>query len=120
MEIKLLRRSDEGFERFDVFGDITASNWAQHAVEPFVVQYGEDVYSKQVLLNMSKTHHVDSTGIEWLLTNHKRFSQQGGKLVLHSLTPATQRLFHMMRMHLVLHIAPNEESAKSLLTKDPA
>jgi anti-anti-sigma factor len=120
MEIKLLRRSDEGFERFEILGDITASDWAQHTVDPFVGQYGGDVYTKPVMLNMSKILHVDSTGIEWLLTSHKRFNQQGGKLVLHSLTPSTQRLFHMMRMNLVLNIASNEDSAKPLLTKDSA
>ena len=120
MEIKLARKSDEGYERFEVFGDITANGWAQQTADPFVSQYGEDVYTKKVMVNMSKTLHVDSTGIEWLLTCHKRFHQQGGKLVLHSLTPSTQRLFHMMRMHLVLSIAPNEESAKSLFPKDPA
>jgi anti-anti-sigma factor len=120
MDVKLLRRSDEGFERFDVIGDITANGWAQHSTDPFVGQYGQDIYTKKVLLNLSKTQHVDSTGIEWLLTCHKRFDKQGGKVVLHSLTPTTQRLFHMMRMHLVLNIAATEEVAKSLLVKDPA
>jgi anti-anti-sigma factor len=120
MEVKLARQSEEGYERFELMGDITANGWAQHTVDPFVSQYGDDVYSKKVMIDMSKTLHVDSTGIEWLLTCHRRFSKAGGRLVLHSLTPSTQRLFHMMRMNLVLSIAANENSAKSLLAKDPA
>jgi anti-anti-sigma factor len=120
MEIKLGRKSDEGYERLDIFGDITANGWAQHTEDPFVSQCGQDIYTRPVLLNMSKTLHVDSTGIEWLLTCHKRFNQQGGKMVLHSLTTSTQRLFHMMRMNLVLNIAANEDSAKPLLARDSA
>jgi anti-anti-sigma factor len=118
MEIHLARKSDEGYERFDLVGDLTASNWSRQTVDPFVSQYGEDIYTKRVMVSMAKTLHVDSTGIEWLLTCHKRFTQQGGTMVLHSVPPATQRLFQMMRMQLILHMAPNEDSARSLFTKD--
>jgi anti-anti-sigma factor len=120
MEIKLANKVDEGYERLEILGDITANGWARHAEDPFVTQCGEDIYTRQVVINMSKTLHVDSTGIEWLLTCHRRFQQQGGKLVLHSLTTSTQRLFHMMRMHLVLNIAASEDAAKLLLTRNPA
>jgi anti-anti-sigma factor len=120
MELTLGRKSDEGYERFDLIGNLTASSWAQHEGDLLVRQYGGDVYTKKVMVNMAKTLHVDSTGIEWLLTCHKRFDQQGGKLVLHSVTPATQRIFQMMRMHLILNMAPNEDAARSLFTKEPA
>ena len=114
MEIKLLRKSEEGFERFELLGDITANGWMHQPVDMFVKVYGEDIYKNRVMVNMSKSMHVDSTGIEWLLNCHKRFQEQGGQMVLHSLTPITQKLFHMMRMHLVLNIASTEEIAKSL------
>lgn len=114
MDIKLLRKSDEGFERFDLLGDITANGRMQQPADLFLNVYGEDIYKQRVMVNMAKTTHVDSTGIEWLLNCHKRFQEQGGKLVLHNLSPATQKLFQMMRMHLVLNIASDENSAKSL------
>jgi anti-anti-sigma factor len=120
MEVKLSRPSDEGYERFELLGDITASAWAQQSHDPFVSLYGEDVYAKRVIIDMSKTQHVDSTGIVWILTCKKRFQKQGGKVVLHSLTPSTQRLFNMMRLHLVLSLAPSEDLAKSLLAKESA
>ena len=120
MEIKLARKCDDGYECFEVFGDITANAWAQHAVDPLKSQGGDDIYTKKIMLNMSKALHVDSTGIEWLLTCQKRFQQQGGKLVLHSVTPSTQRLFQMMRLHLILNISTNEDSAKSLFVGEPA
>ena len=118
MEINLARKSDEGYERFDLVGDLTANSWAEHTNDPFVRQYGDDVYTKKVLVNMSNAKHIDSTGIEWLLTCNKRFNQQGGKLVLHSVTPSTQRIFQMMRMNLILNMASNEEAARSLFTRE--
>ena len=115
MDIKLLRKTEDGVERFELIGDVTANGWMQQSADLFVKVYGEDVYKQRVMVSMCKTGHVDSTGIEWLLNCHRKFEQQGGKMVLHNLTLATQKLFHMMRMHLVLNIAANEESAKSLL-----
>lgn len=114
MEIKLLRKTDDGLERFELIGDITANGWMNHSSDLFMKIYGEDVYKQRVMVSMAKAGHVDSTGIEWLLNCHRKFQEQGGKLVLHNLTMATQKLFHMMRMHLVLNIASNEESAKTL------
>lgn len=117
MEIRLAPPTQEGYQRFEVIGDVTAASWASQPADPFA-SHGAGVYSQPTLVDMRKATHVDSTGIEWLLTSHRRFLQHGGRMVLHSVAPATQRIFAMMRMQLVLLLAQNEEAAKPLLAKD--
>jgi len=67
---------------------------------------------------MAETRFIDSSGLSWLVVCHKRFVQAGGRLVLHSVSPAIMELFKMMRLELVLEIADNEDAAMELVGKN--
>lgn len=75
-------------------------------------------YAQPVVLSMAETRFIDSSGLSWLVICHKRFVQAGGRLVLHSVTPAIMELFKMMRLELVLEIAESEAAAMELVGKE--
>ena len=75
---------------------------------------GDAIYTRKVLLDLSKCQYVDSMAIGWLLTCHRKFSERGGALVVHSPSPIVLQILKLMRMELVLHLAATEELAKEL------
>jgi len=68
-------------------------------------------YGRRVLVSLAETRFIDSAGLSWLVLCHKRFCQGGGKMVLHSVTPAILELLHMMRLDLALYLAEGEAAA---------
>ncbi|HVW39086.1 MAG TPA: STAS domain-containing protein [Pirellulales bacterium] len=75
---------------------------------------GDAIYTRKVLLDLSKCHYVDSMAIGWLLSCHRKFSERGGALVVHSPSPIVLQILKLMRMELVLHLAATEELAREL------
>jgi hypothetical protein len=112
MTLKLLT-SEGGFVRFEALGKISRDSWTQHN-DPLIDLCGDDIYQRKCLLSLNHALYIDSTGVEWLLTAHRRFQAGGGMLILHSLTAAGKQLLKIMRMHLVLQIADNERKALEL------
>src|SRR5206468_11585595 len=43
---------------------------------------GEGAFTRRVILNLDRVNFLDSSGLSWLVACHKRFVQQGGKMVL--------------------------------------
>jgi anti-sigma B factor antagonist len=76
-----------------------------------------DIYSRRVLLDLAGTDYVDSTGVSWLLTCHKRCREGGGRLVLHSLTPLVKQVLQVLKLDRVLHVADNAEKARAELNE---
>lgn len=101
---------DDGVARFELVG-VVSRDYSTLIQDPLVGVAGLDVYSRPVLLDLSKVAHIESTGFEWLLTCHARCQERGGELVLHSLTHITSDLMNIMRLNLVLQVAENERQA---------
>ncbi len=80
---------------------------------------GDDIYQRRVLLDMSATSFLDSSGIGWLLKCHRRFNDRQGKLVLHSVTEQVGRVLTMLRLENALNLAENEHDAELLLSVSP-
>ena len=108
MELKL-GRNEGGVVKMEVVGKITRDGWPVGS-DPIADIWGDEIYTRRVLMNLSRSLYIDSTGVEWLLMCHRRFQESGGMLVLHSAAPMTMRLLKMMRMDLVLNIKEDEKS----------
>jgi anti-anti-sigma factor len=80
---------------------------------------GPAVYSRKVMLDLSKCHYVNSGGVAWLLIHHRRFQEAGGKLVLHSASPVVKQIFNLMKMELVLNFCHDEAEAERSLNDTP-
>jgi len=76
---------------------------------------GSRGYARKVLLSLNETEFIDSSGLSWLLTCHKRFCEAGGRFVVHSVPPSVSDILMMMRLELVLDLAADESAALELL-----
>ncbi len=109
MEIKVL--SDDGdVLRLRTVGRIVQSDAAPDP-DPMSDLLGSGGYARNVLLSLEETQFIDSSGLSWLVICHKRFSEAGGRMVLHSIATTVLELLHVMRLELVLHLAEDEAAA---------
>jgi anti-sigma B factor antagonist len=94
-------------------GKITQNDFGQ-GIEPLAQLLGPDVYQRTVLLNLAESDYIDSSGVGWLLSSHKRFREAGGSLVIHSLSPMVSQILRVLKMEQVLQVAPDASSARAL------
>ena len=78
----------------------------------------DSVYQKRLLLNLQAVDSIDSSGVGWLLTCHRRFRTAGGTLVLHSLSPFVRDVLKILNMQLVLNLAENDAEALKIALGD--
>ena len=82
--------------------------------EPLAGLLGPAVYSRKVLLNLSNSDYIDSSGVSWLLTCHKRCREAGGMLIIHSPSPMVVQILRVLRMDQVLTVADDILQARAL------
>ena len=99
--------------RMELSGEVAHND---RAADPFQQAGGSAVYSRKVLLDLSKCHYISSSGVGWLLIHHRRFQESGGKLILHSASPVVMQIFSLMKMDLVLNLCQDAAEAERLLT----
>jgi anti-anti-sigma factor len=86
--------------------------------DPIVASLGENVYSQQLVVDLSEVASLDSSGVNWLLVAQKRIHEQGGKLVLHSLSPIANNVLKVLNLHSVFQVAESEAAALRMLGGD--
>lgn len=72
-------------------------------------------YGRTVLLNLEGAERIDSAGLGWLLMQHKRFCDAGGRLVIHSLPYTMMEILKVIRLDQVLNVAENRAGATKLV-----
>lgn len=96
-----------------VAGSVTQQEIALLA-DPLGELLGPDAYKRTVCMDLGNTGFLDSSGINWLILSHKRFREQGGRLVLHSLPPLVMNVIKILKMQRVFEIADSPQAARSL------
>ncbi|QDU25427.1 Putative anti-sigma factor antagonist [Anatilimnocola aggregata] len=76
---------------------------------------GAEAYQRQVLLDLSRTPFLDSSGVGWLILMHKRFRERGGKLIVHSISPAVANTLKLLKMEKLLHLAGTRRDAEEVV-----
>ena len=79
---------------------------------------GPTVYSQRVLIDLEKTTYIDSAGIGWLMTCHKRFTTSGGRMILHSIPPLIRQTFDQLKLFHIFALAADEADARKAAQKD--
>lgn len=74
--------------------------------EPLIDLLGPSGYSRLVRLDLSNTNYLDSSGVGWLLTCHKRMKQAGGKLTLLAPHPVVANVLKVLKLEKVFEIEP--------------
>jgi stage II sporulation protein AA (anti-sigma F factor antagonist) len=112
MQLMLLS-SDDDMIRIQCEGTISQRDFEPDN-DPIEALLGADCYCRNVLLNLDRTHYIDSSGVGWLMGRHKHFLKNGGRLVLYAIPPMVSQVLHLLRMSLILHMATDETAARAL------
>lgn len=83
-------------------------------LDPFLEAVGGDAYSRQLIVDCQGADFIDSSGVGWLMSCHKKFRQAGGRLILHSIPPLVRRTLLILRMDVLLQLARDEAEAELL------
>jgi anti-anti-sigma factor len=102
--------SADGVTRVCTEGDITLYE-VQGCPNPLPDVLGPDCFRRKVLLSLEQSYFIDSAGVGWLVLAHKKFSEAGGLLVVHSLSPMVHHTFQLLQIPSILHVADDEASA---------
>ena len=113
-----INKDDGNIAQVSVSGRVTQDELTK-VPRPLRKLLGDDISSRRVLLNMNDTEFLDSSGVSWLLDTHKRFQEDGGRLVLVEVPQVVMNVIKVLRMNLVLNIAENERKALESLEEDP-
>jgi anti-anti-sigma regulatory factor len=105
----------DGVVRVASAGDFAAGDFSPHAMNAFEVILGKTWAKQWVLLDMSRTHFVDSAAIGWLLTSQRKFRECGGGLAIHSAPLRVRQMFELLRLEMMLPLLPDEQAAREYL-----
>ena len=108
--------SEGGVTQVGCAEDITLMDF-QAGGEPLQELLGNGCYAGSVLLNLERASFIDSAGVGWLVKCHKHFQEHGGRLVIHSIPPMINHVFQLLRLHSLLHLAPDQAAAVALIQK---
>lgn len=72
--------------------------------EPLAQLLGPNTYARTIRLDLSDTDYLDSSGVSWLLTCHKRMREAGGKLSIHNPHPTVANVLRVLRLEKVLDV----------------
>src|SRR5262249_58130025 len=85
-------------------------------IDPLEQLLGANCYTRKVLLNLERTHYIDSSGVGWLMGRNKQFRQAGGRLIIHSIPPIVSQVLQLLRMGIVLDLTTDEATALAKIT----
>jgi anti-anti-sigma factor len=84
--------------------------WNEHPEDVL----GEEVYSRVILLDVSDCDRLDSAGVSWLIRLHRRCTDAGGRLILHSTPPVVAKTLKLLNMQMVLSLAEDLAAARRM------
>ncbi len=109
----VLAALEDGVAHVELGGRIT-----QDSISPFSDVFrdhlGSSAYEQQVLVDFSNVEWLDSSGISWLLASLRKFRENGGKLVLHSIPPNVRDVIRVLNLHKTFTIANSAAEAQQV------
>jgi anti-anti-sigma factor len=117
MELRVLS-DDEEVLRLEAIGAIVEVETMPDP-DPIGRLLASRPHATAVVLGLARTRFIDSSGLAWLLTIHRRLCEGGGKLVLHSLPPNVEDILKMMRLDSVFNVADDESAALNSIRGEP-
>jgi anti-anti-sigma factor len=113
MKLNLLGRTDQVVD-LACEGALTPLP-TQLRSEPLTESLGPAPPGLAVLLDLSRTDYINSTGISWLIQAHKQLKKAGGRLVLHSLAPQVREALDTVNLSSILRVVPDRAAALASL-----
>ena len=72
--------------------------------DPLIELLGPGGYGKIVYLDLSEASYLDSSGVGWLLSCHKRMQQAGGRLRLERPHPMVVNVLKVLKLEKVFDL----------------
>ena len=72
--------------------------------DPLIELLGPGGYGKTVHLDLSEASYLDSSGVGWLLSCHKRMQQAGGRLTLERPHPMVANVLKVLKLEKVFEL----------------
>jgi anti-anti-sigma regulatory factor len=107
MKLTLLPLQDDNVVRVRSEGSISKRG----SEDPLLALLGPHCYTHRVLLSLDSAPSIDTSGICWLASSHKRFTEASGKLVLAAVPPVVLDVLEFLRLTPLLHFAADEQAA---------
>ena len=74
-----------------------------------------DRKTERILVDLSRVNYIDSSGLALFIECLQRIATYEGKLGLFGLQPTVSHIFEIARLDQVLHIYPDETTARAAL-----
>jgi anti-anti-sigma factor len=111
LKLTLTSIDKDGIIRVAVEGPITYEAVIAEK-NPLAGLLGETWSSNRVLLNLERTHFIDSAAIGWLIATHKEFKASGGKFIVHSVRPPVRQVLDLLKVGKIVTLADSEDAAR--------
>ena len=99
-------------------GQITSLDFHQDNKNPLEALIGGDWANNKVIMDLDKVSYVDSTAIGWLVSCHKQFKENGGKMILHSIHPSVAQVFDMLKIGSLFPLVDDVDEARTVAAGD--
>ncbi|MCA1030603.1 anti-sigma F factor antagonist [Bacillus timonensis] len=89
-----------------------------HTAEDLRNQVTETIENKKInhiVLNLEKLSFMDSSGLGVILGRYKQIKNNGGEMVVCSISPAVKRLFDMSGLFKIIRLESDEDYALQTL-----
>ena len=116
MDLSIQEKEGEAV-RISAAGRITQDKF-KTATDPLCELLGDEIYDRNLLIDLRQADFVDSSGINWLLKSHKKFKEKGHQMVLHSIPPVVKNAIRVLRLDLLFAIADSEAEAIRLIQSE--
>jgi anti-sigma B factor antagonist len=105
-----LGKSDGDTFRVHISGKVTQHDFGP-VQEPLEALLGPGVYARHIELDMSDATYMDSSGVGWLLTCHKRVREAGGRITIVNVQTIIANMLRLLKLSRMFGIdGPTEEA----------
>ena len=94
---------------FDVSGDIDFANSPE--LRQSVLREIREAHTPRVVINLSKVHYIDSSGVASLVEGLKASRDLGSRFILFGLSTSAREVLQLSRLIKVFEVCDNEEQA---------
>ena len=74
-----------------------------------------DRKTERILVDLTRVNYIDSSGLALFIECLQRIGEYSGRLGLFGLQPTVRHIFDIARLDQVLHIYPDEATARATL-----
>ncbi len=115
LKLAVISRDAGGAVFAAAYGDATARDFPTPETVHFDQLLGADWASNRVALDMDAISYVDSSAIGWLLGLQKKFGENGGRLVLHSVQPHVKNILSLLKIEKIVPVAADLDAARKMI-----